>query len=103
MTADNAILTQILTTLHELSERMAVVETDLKSFIRDSRKDIDDHEIRIRRIEALEPGFVTQDDMEKTSSARTRRFWTMTGIIVTAVIAIVVPLETIIAAQFFGA
>lgn len=50
--AYEALLNQILTTLNAFGERLAVVESDLKTVIRDHTKDLDDHEVRLRRLEA---------------------------------------------------
>ena len=61
--ADSALLNQILTTLTSLGERLAVVEADLKTVIRDHTKDLDDHEARIRTLETVAREVVTRDEL----------------------------------------
>ena len=67
----DGLLAQILTTLTSLGERLAVVEADLKTVIRDHTKDLDDHEARIRIIEADARDHVTFADLaERDAIAR---------------------------------
>ena len=60
---DQGLLNQILDTLNKFGERLAVVESDLKTVIRDHTKDLDDHESRIRGLEADNRDHVTKADL----------------------------------------
>ena len=60
---DQTTLGQILATLTNLGERLAVVEADLKTVIRDHTKDLDDHETRLRLLEADTRQHVTRDEL----------------------------------------
>lgn len=64
------LLNQILQTLTSFGERLAVVESDLKTVIRDHTKVIDDHEARMRVLEAAAREAVTQEDLAKAEVAR---------------------------------
>lgn len=68
--ADSALLNQILNTLTTLGERLAVVEADLKTVIRDHTKDLDDHEGRIRLLEATGRELVTHADITAMEERR---------------------------------
>jgi len=66
--ADSALLNQILTTLTSLGERLAVVEADLKTVIRDHTKDLDDHETRLRALEEIAREAVTRSELQKAAA-----------------------------------
>jgi len=68
--ADSALLNQILNTLTSLGERLAVVEADLKTVIRDHTKDLDDHETRLRLLEAAGRELVTHGDITDMETRR---------------------------------
>lgn len=68
--ADQALLNQILNTLTSLGERLAVVEADLKTVIRDHTKDLDDHESRLRLLEAAGRDLVTHADIAAMEERR---------------------------------
>lgn len=68
--ADSALLNQILTTLTSLGERLAVVEADLKTVIRDHTKDLDDHEARIRTLETVAREAVTRSELDADAADR---------------------------------
>jgi len=68
--ADSALLNQILTTLTSLGERLAVVEADLKTVIRDHTKDLDDHEARIRSLETVAREAVTRSELDADAADR---------------------------------
>lgn len=68
--ADSALLNQILTTLTSLGERLAVVEADLKTVIRDHTKDLDDHEARIRMLETVAREAVTRSELDADAADR---------------------------------
>lgn len=67
---NDQLLNQILSTLNTLGERLAVVEADLKTVIRDHTKDLDDHETRLRALETSKSAAVTRDDLEAYETAR---------------------------------
>lgn len=67
---DSALLNQILTTLTSLGERLAVVEADLKTVIRDHTKDLDDHEARIRALETVAREAVTRSELDADAADR---------------------------------
>lgn len=72
-TSSDVLLNQILVTLNAFGERLAVVEADLKTVIRDHTKDLDDHEARIRSLEMVARDAVTTvdlDNLEKDRAAR---------------------------------
>ena len=69
-TPNDQLLNQILSTLNSLGERLAVVESDLKTVIRDHTKDLDDHEARLRTLEADRAGAMTRADFEAHEAAR---------------------------------
>ena len=69
-TPNGELLNQILATLTSLGERLAVVEADLKTVIRDHTKDLDDHETRIRVLEAVGRQVVTRDELDEREEAR---------------------------------
>jgi len=68
---DSSLLNQILDTLGKLGERLAVVESDLKTVIRDHTKDLDDHEIRLRALEGARSTVMTREDFEEHEKKRT--------------------------------
>ena len=67
---DAAVLIQILDTLGKLGERLAVVESDLKTVIRDHTKDLDDHEVRLRHLETVAREAVSRTDLETLETTR---------------------------------
>lgn len=69
-TSDAGLLAQILDTLGKLGERLAVVESDLKTVIRDHTKDLDDHEVRIRALEESARATVSREDLEAAEEKR---------------------------------
>lgn len=92
MTADASTLNQILATLTSLGERLAVVEADLKTVIRDHTKDLDDHETRIRALETVAREAVTRTELDEDAKARiesTDRKANIRIAVVVAVIAVV--------------
>lgn len=91
---------QILTLLTTISERLAVVETDVKTLVRDTRKDLDDHEARLRTLEQAD--LVPRKEMEAAQKERSTRFWVVVGVLVTVLVAVVGPIETVIITRIFG-
>jgi hypothetical protein len=70
---DSALLNQILATLTNLGERLAVVEADLKTVIRDHTKDLDDHEVRIRVLETATRDVITSTDLDERAAVADRK------------------------------
>lgn len=70
LSVNDTLLTQILTSLTTLGERLAVVEADLKTVIRDHSKDLDDHEQRLRVLETRSGGNITRLDLEVVERKR---------------------------------
>lgn len=93
-------LDRIFDTLKNLGERLAVVESDLKTALHNHGKDLDDHEQRIRTLEQAD--LVSRKEVEAQAKARSARFWVVTGIVVGAVIAVVTPVEVITLTRIFG-
>lgn len=91
---------QILTLLTSISERLAVVETDVKTLVRDTRKDLDDHETRIRKLEQAD--LISRDEMEQAAKERSTRFWVVATVLVTLLVAVVGPIETVFITRIFG-
>lgn len=91
---------QILTLLTSISERLAVVETDVKTLVRDTRKDLDDHETRIRTLEQAD--LVSRKEMEQAAKERSTRFWVIAAIVVTVLVAVVGPIETVFITRILG-
>ena len=88
-TPNGELLNQILATLTSLGERLAVVEADLKTVIRDHTKDLDDHETRIRLLESDARDHVTRDELvvqrDERDKANDRKANLRLGVIVAAV------------------
>lgn len=87
--ADSALLNQILTTLTNLGERLAVVEADLKTVIRDHTKDLDDHESRIRSLETVAREAVTRDELAAAATQRDEANNRKANIRIAVVVAVV--------------
>ncbi len=87
--ADSALLNQILTTLTSLGERLAVVEADLKTVIRDHTKDLDDHEARIRTLETVAREVVTRDELATAAKDRDEANNRKANIRIAVVVAVV--------------
>lgn len=95
--ADSALLNQILSTLTSLGERLAVVEADLKTVIRDHTKDLDDHEARIRLLETVAREAVTRAELEDAATARDASNDRKTNIRIAVVVAVVAAVNVAIA------
>lgn len=91
---------QILALLNEMSQRLAVVETELKALVTDVRADIADHETRLRAVEAQR--LVTVEALEERDAKRTTRFWVVVTVVSTVFVALVVPVEAIVLTHLFG-
>ena len=102
MTPSDSTLNQILATLTSLGERLAVVEADLKTVIRDHTKDLDDHETRLRVLETTARDAITQDDLDARDAVRDRKQGNRL-VLATAVIATVSILANIASAYIAAA
>ena len=95
--ADSALLNQILSTLTSLGERLAVVEADLKTVIRDHTKDLDDHETRLRALEEVAREAVTRHDLTEAQTARDAMLDRKANIRIAVVVAVVAIVNVAIA------
>lgn len=96
----SSALDRIFDTLKNLGERLAVVESDLKTALHNHGKDLDDHEARLRTLEQAD--LVSRKEMEQAAKERSTRFWVVAAVVVTVLVAVVGPIETVVITRVFG-
>lgn len=105
VSGDASVLAQIAADVRSLNSGLAAIVdrlTRLETLLGELRHDAHDHEQRLRALESTRPALLPRIDYERDRDARGRRFGWVTALVVTSLVAIVVPLEAVWLSRVFG-
>lgn len=105
MSGDTGLLGQIAADMRAIVVKLDDVVarlTKLETMVADLRADGHDHEQRLRTLELTRPQLLPRAEYESDRDSHARKFGWVVGLVVTVLVAVIVPIEAVWLSRVFG-